>query len=100
MDVIINILAVIGALCLFCTVVLLLMLGFDVIEVSDEDDEIIRLINENKSLKEQLEKRNLISIAQGIEIEMLTTERKALNQEVINQMLEDYDHENLIAMNT
>jgi len=62
--------------------------------------DIIRLEKENESLKEQLEKRNLISIAQGVEIEMLTTERKALNQEVINQMLEDYDHENLIAMNT
>lgn len=58
------------------------------------------LSKENESLKEQLEKRNLISIAQGIEIEMLTTDKKALNQEIVDQMLEDYDHENLIAMNT
>jgi len=60
----------------------------------------LKLEKENESLKEQLEKRNITSICQGIEIEMLTTDRKALNQEIIDHMLEDYDHECLIAMNT
>lgn len=60
----------------------------------------LRLSKENESLKEQLQKRNLISISQGVQIEMLTSEKKALNKEIIDQMLADYDHECLIAMNT
>jgi len=60
----------------------------------------LRKDKENKSLKEQLEKRNITSICQGIEIEMLTTDRKALNQEIIDHMLEDYDHELLISFET
>jgi len=60
----------------------------------------LRLEKENELLNAQLEKRNLISIAQGIEIEMLTTNKKELNQEIIDQMLEDYDREVLISMET